>query len=223
VIIIDDGVAAYTTLVNLLENARESIEIATFILGRDEVGHTIVELLARKAKQGVEVRLLLDAYGCLLSRGRFVRPLKDAGGQVGVFMPILPLRRRWSANLRNHRKMAVIDGCHALVGGMNLAREYMGPTSYKKRWKDVCMAVTGSAADHLRTVFWQDWVYCTGEEFDCGLLTPVVSPDGDSGSTVQVVGDGPNMPERPLYSGVLAALSQARTRLALIMAPRSMM
>jgi len=107
VTMIDDGVVAYTTLVNLLETARESIEIATFILGRDEVGHTIVDLLARKAKQGVNVRLLLDAYGCFLSRGRFVRPLKDAGGQVGIFMPMLPLRRRWSANLRNHRKMVI--------------------------------------------------------------------------------------------------------------------
>jgi len=210
VTIIDDGVVAYTTLVNLLETARESIEIATFILGRDEVGHTIVDLLARKAKQGVNVRQLLDAYGCFLSRGRFVRPLKDAGGQVGVFMPMLPLRRRWSANLRNHRKMAVVDGCHALVGGMNLAKEYMGPTSYKKRWKDVCMAVTGSGADHLRTVFWQDWVYCTGEAVDNTVLCPITSPGGDNGSTVQVVGDGPDMPERPLYSGVLAALSQAR-------------
>jgi len=210
VVIIDDGVVAYTTLVNLLENARESIEIATFILGRDEVGRAIVDLLARKAKQGVEVRLLIDAYGCLLSRGKFVQPLKDAGGRVGVFMPILPLRRRWSANLRNHRKMAIVDGCHSLVGGMNLAREYMGPTSYKKRWKDVCMIVTGSAVDHLRTVFWQDWTYCTGEAFDRGLFSPVVSTNGDNGSTVQVVGAGPDIPERPLYSGVLAALSQAR-------------
>jgi cardiolipin synthase len=210
VVIIDDGVVAYTTLVRLLENARESIEIATFILGRDEVGRTIVELLARKARQGVEVRLLLDAYGCLLSRGSFVRPLKDAGGRVGVFMPMLPLRRRWSANLRNHRKMAIVDGCHSMVGGMNLAREYIGPTSFKKRWKDVCMAVKGNCVDHLRTVFWQDWIYCTGEEFDRGLFSPVASPNGDNGSIVQVVGDGPDIPERPLYSGVLAALSQAR-------------
>ena len=210
VFIIDDGTAAYTTLVNLLENAGESIEITTFILGRDEVGHTIVDLLARKAKQGVKVRLLLDAYGCLLSRGKFVRPLKDAGGQVGVFMPMLPLRRRWSANLRNHRKMAVVDGFHAFAGGMNLAKEYMGPASYKKRWKDVCMTVTGSGADHLRTVFWQDWTYCTGEEFDRDLFSPVAPPDGANGSIVQVVGDGPDIPERPLYSGVLAALSQAR-------------
>ena len=216
VTIIDDGVAAFTTLVNLLKNAEKSIEISTFILGRDQVGRAFVELLARKAREGIQVRLLLDALGCFWTRRNFVRPLKDAGGQVGVFLPLLPLRRRWSANLRNHRKIAIIDGSQAFVGGMNLAKEYMGPTASKKKWKDVCMTIAGSSVEHMRTVFWQDWAYSTGEAVESNYSCPVISSGNGEGNIVQVVADGPDIPERPLYSGVLAALYRAQETISVV-------
>ena len=208
--IIDDGMTAYKVLVNLLENATSSIEISTFILGRDDVGRTLVNLLACKAKEGVKVRLLLDALGCLRTKGKYVKPIKDAGGEVAVFFPLLPLRRRWSANLRNHRKMVIVDENRAMIGGMNLAREYMGPDPYQKRWKDVCMVISGKGAEHIRNVFIQDWVYSTGKVFDRNLLPPSVFKNTVNNSVIQVVGDGPDVNERPLYSGVLAALNQAR-------------
>lgn len=208
--IIDDGIKAYDALFTLLKDARGSIEIATFILGRDEVGRALVDILAQKAKEGLEVRLLLDALGSLRARGRFVRPLLDAGGKVGIFLPLLPLRRRWSASLRNHRKMVVVDGDEAFLGGMNLAREYMGPSPYRNRWKDVSMIIAGTGAQYVRSIFWQDWMYSTGESIDPGVVCPVPRESPGDGSILQVVGDGPDVPERPLYSGVLAALNRAR-------------
>ena len=215
--IIDDGITTYTTLVGLLKNAEKSIEIATFILGRDDVGKALVSLLAQKARQGVKVRLLLDAYGCMRSHRRFVQPIRDAGGRVGVFLPMLPLRRRWSANLRNHRKLAIFDGCHALTGGMNLAKEYMGPTPFDKRWKDVCMVITGSGVEHLRAVFRQDWAFSTGETSVSSSTCPVNNPPlVRNGSLVQVVGDGPDITGRPLYSGVLAAINQAKESIRVV-------
>lgn len=209
VIVIDDGVRAYNTLVNLLADARESIEVMTFILGRDEVGHALVELLAEKAKQGVQVRLLLDALGCYATKGKFVQPLRDAGGKVGIFLPLLELRRKWSANLRNHRKIAIVDNKQALVGGMNLAKEYMGPSPYEKRWKDVVMLITGNGVEHVRNIFDQDWTYSTGETFDNIRIPGNTTSLTDGGGVIQVVGDGPDLYERPLYSGVLAALSHS--------------
>jgi len=151
--VVDDGVEAFHALVELIERAEVSIEITTFILGRDDVGRRLVALLARKARQGVKVKLLLDALGCFLTKGRFVQPLRDAGGQVGIFLPLLPTRSRWAANLRNHRKMVIVDGRQALVGGMNLAKNYLGPASYKKRWKDAILLLEGVAVAHLRNVF----------------------------------------------------------------------
>ncbi len=210
VAIIDDGVMAYNELVRLLKGAQFSIETATFILARDEVGKSLVNLLAQKAREGLTVRLLLDGVGSLRARGRFIQPLLDAGGRVGIFLPLLPLRRRWSANLRNHRKMTIVDGEKALLGGMNLAKEYMGPKAYKNRWKDISMMITGTGARYVRSIFWQDWMYSTNESIDPGVPYPAPREPHDGGSILQVVGDGPDVPDRPLYSGVLAALSRAK-------------
>ena len=111
-----NGQAAFKALVALIEGAQRSIHVTTFILGRGETGRAIVELLAKRAAEGLEVRLLLDALGAMWSYGRFVDPLRKSGGQVAVFMPVLPLRRKWSANLRNHRKIMIADGRTAIVG-----------------------------------------------------------------------------------------------------------
>jgi len=208
--IIDDGIEAYKTLFNMLESAKKSIEIATFILGHDEVGKTIIQLLAKKAEEGLEVRLLLDALGSMRTSGHFPDPLRNAGGKVGTFLPILPVRRRWSANLRNHRKLTVVDGYKAFVGGMNIAREYMGPRPYKKRWKDVSMVITGTGAGYIRSIFWQDWTFSTNESIAPDIVNQVPLSFQPDNSIIQVVGDGPDIPERPLYSGVLAALNRAR-------------
>ncbi|MEA3240456.1 MAG: cardiolipin synthase, partial [Pseudomonadota bacterium] len=208
--VIDDGVEAFQTLTELIEEAETSIEITTFILGRDDVGRRLVTLLARKARQGVKVKLLLDALGCFLTKGRFVQPLRDAGGQVGIFLPLLPLRSRWAANLRNHRKMVIIDGCQVVVGGMNLAKNYLGPASYEKRWKDMMLLLRGVAVGHLRNVFRHDWAYATGEKFKRVEPDYALYSDHEVGSIVQVVADGPSYANRrPLYSGILAVLHQA--------------
>jgi len=208
--IIDDGIKAYTTLFNMLEGAEKSIEIATFILGPDELGKAFIRLLAKKASDGLEVRLLLDGLGSMRTSGHFVDPLRNAGGQIGIFLPIIPVRRRLSANLRNHRKLTVVDGYKAFIGGMNIAREYMGPKPYKNRWKDVSMLITGTGTGYIRSIFWQDWEFSTSESIEPGTICQVPSSFQPDGSIIQVVGYGPDVPERPLYSGVLAALSRAR-------------
>ncbi len=209
--IIDDGVEAYTTLFDIIGGAKESVEVATFILGPDEVGRSLVRLLSEKAREGLEVRLLLDALGSMRTSGRFTDPLREAGGKVGVFLPILPVRRRWSANLRNHRKMTIVDGNKAFVGGMNIAREYMGPSPYEGRWKDVSLLITGSGASHVRRIFYQDWVFSTEEPINPGTKCQCAfSTDRYGNGILQVVGDGPDVPDRPLYSGVLAALNRAK-------------
>jgi cardiolipin synthase len=107
--------------------AKHSIHLATFILSNDATGRRMVELLAQRAREGVKVRLLLDALGCLRTSRGFVDPIRKAGGEVGRFMPVLPFTSRGSANLRSHRKIAIFDGTAAIVGGRNLAVEYMGP------------------------------------------------------------------------------------------------
>jgi cardiolipin synthase len=97
------GEAAYAALEREIRQARSHIHITAFILGRDDTGRRLVKLLAERARQGVKVRLLLDSVGSMFSSRFFVNPLRRAGGEVGRFMPVLPLTSRSSANLRNHR------------------------------------------------------------------------------------------------------------------------
>ena len=141
--LLTDGEAAFAEFEKQIRAARHTIHIATFILGRDAVGRRLIQLLAERARAGVKVRLQLDALGCFFSSGRFADPLREAGGEVARFLPVMPLSGRGSANLRNHRKIAVFDGQHAIIGGHNLAREYLGPQTWKKRW-------TGPRSRHQR-------------------------------------------------------------------------
>ena len=127
-----EGEQAFQTIIDLIENAQHSVYIATFILGKDETGSAIVHALAQKASQGLKICLLLDALGSVRISKNFLSPLLKAGGRVAFFMPMIHLPFRGRANLRNHRKMIICDNQTAIIGGMNLASEYMGPQ--ETRW-----------------------------------------------------------------------------------------
>jgi len=204
------GEDTYATLERQIRAAHHTIHITTFILGRDDTGRRLVQLLAERAREGVKVRLLLDAVGCLFSSRGFTRPLREAGGEVGRFMPVLPFSSRGSANLRNHRKIAVFDHCTAIIGGHNLAREYLGPQPYKKRWQDFGALIEGPAAALLNEVFIADWTFATGQtttKLRAEIPDSVVSQRGCS--ELQVVASGPDVPGDPLYEGIISMIQEA--------------
>lgn len=207
----NDG-QAYRELLSLIAGARDHIYVTTFILGRDDVGRAIVDALARKAAAGVQVRLLLDSLGCIKTSGTFVDPLRRAGGQVGLFLPVLPLRRRWSANLRNHRKIVVVDGSEAMVGGMNLSELFLGPTPHPDRFLDAAVFLRGPAVADITDIFARDWAFATDE-----ILPAVTHSDSVDGvATVQVVASGPDVPDDVLHDAFMTAMMGARERIWIV-------
>jgi cardiolipin synthase A/B len=208
---ITDGEDAFSTLEKQILNAKHSIHITVFILGRDETGRRIVELLAARAREGVKVRLLLDAVGCLFSSRGFVDPIRDAGGEVQRFMPVLPFfSLRSSANLRNHRKIAVFDHHTAIVGGHNYASEYMGALPNHKRWRDFGAIISGPAAIMLNEVFYADWSYASGQSLIAlRKEVPVETVQREGQSELQIVASGPDVARDPLYEGMIAMIQQA--------------
>ncbi len=211
------GEEEFAALEEQIRGARDCIHITTFILSRDDTGRRLVSLLAGRAREGVKVRLLLDAVGCLTSRGRFVEPIRAAGGEVGRFMPVVPFTSRGSANLRNHRKIAVFDHARAIMGGRNLAREYMGPDPYPKRWRDLGAAIEGPAAALLNEVFIADWCFATRQ--DPGVLHAEfagqpVKPCGEG--ELQVVASGPDVPGDPLYEGIVGMILEAEKSIRIV-------
>lgn len=204
------GEDAFEAFEHHIRGAKHTIHITAFILGRDDTGRRIVRLLTEKARAGIKVRLLLDAVGCVFSSRGFVQPLRDAGGEVGRFMPVIPFTSRGFANLRNHRKIAVFDHNTAIVGGHNLAREYMGPTRLKKRWQDFGALVAGPAAVLLNEVFIADWCFTTKQNAD--LLhgeIPHVASETCGESELQVVASGPDVPGDPLYESIVSMIQEA--------------
>lgn len=197
--------------------AQHTIHITTFILGRDATGRRIVDLLAQRASEGVQVHLLLDALGCFISSKGFVDPIRKAGGFVGRFMPVLPFTSRGSANLRNHRKIAIFDGARAIVGGRNIADEYMGPVPSAKRFRDFGALVEGPGALVLEEVFIADWCFVTRQPPD-----PIRAAVQSRGAPVkgecelQVVASGPDVPGDPLYEGVISMIQEAERDISIV-------
>jgi cardiolipin synthase len=190
--------------------AKHSIHITTFILKRDATGRRIVDLLARRAREGIKVRLLLDAVGSPISSRSFVDPIRKAGGEVGRFMPVVPFLSGGSANLRSHRKIAIFDGTTAMIGGRNIAIEYMGATPYAKRWRDFGVVIEGPGALVLGEVFTADWSFVSRQPPE-----PIRQDSQRHGAPirgdceVQVVPSGPDVPGDPLYEGIVSMIQQA--------------
>ncbi len=210
-----NGETAFHELIALIERAEHSIHVTTFILGRDEVGRAIVDVLARKAREGVEVRLLLDSLGSTWTRRRFAEPLREAGGEVGHFLPVLPVRRRWSANLRNHRKLVVVDNASAMVGGMNLSTLFMGPEPSPTRFRDASVFISGPGVCDIQDIFLNDWQYATGvEQESVAASLPACKVEGSS--IVQVAASGPDCPDDTMHDALVSAISGADGRIWIV-------
>jgi cardiolipin synthase len=203
---LDDGVLAYECFLAEIRGARRSIRIVTFVLTNDDAGRPLVEALIERARQGLEVRLLLDDLLRFHAPRRLLRELARAGARVERFMPLLHVPFRGRSNLRNHRKIAVFDGERAIVGGMNLGHEYLGPTPDPERWRDLSLLVSGAAVAELDAVFRADWEFACGER----LSAPVRKAEG--AIALRVVPSGPDSENDPIYDADLSAIFRAEHR-----------
>jgi cardiolipin synthase len=158
-----DGQEAYARIVEAISESKISIHLTTFIFANDIVGLEILRLLTEKARQGVSVKLLLDSLGAIWVRNPSLVEMKRAGGKVAYFMPFLHLPFRGRSNLRNHRKILIVDSKKALIGGMNIAQEYLGPTADSNRWVDLALGIQGPSVDDLETIFGKDWEFANGK------------------------------------------------------------
>lgn len=204
---LENGESAYRAFLDGIENSRHSIRILTFILGNDETGRSLLAALTKKAREGVEVHLLIDDFFRIRAPRRAVAELIAAGGHVARFMPLLHLPFRGQANLRNHRKIALFDGDKAIVGGMNLAEEYMGPRPVDGRWRDLALVVSGECVAALDAIFRADWRFAARES-----LPPLPPPRAAGGIGMKLVTTGPDSLNDLIYDSLLTALFRADRR-----------
>lgn len=149
-----------------IEEARLTVHLETYILAGDATGRRFLDLLARKAREGVRVRLIYDSVGSLDLDPALVGRLRNAGGQALEYHPVAPWRPRWAWNKRDHRKVLVCDGRVAFVGGMNVTDSHLPEKEGGAGWPDAHARVSGPAAYDLDRSFRAVWYKQTGRWFD---------------------------------------------------------
>jgi cardiolipin synthase len=200
-------------LVQAIEAARQSVHLEYYIWQPDKTGLAIRDLLVRRAREGVRIRFLFDGIGSLKLGHRFLTPMKDAGIQVARFLPGNTFRERWSINLRNHRKLAIVDGRIGFTGGMNIGSEYIGRNSQHGFWRDTHLRFEGPIVPQLQQVFAEDWFFTTGEQLVSRDLYP--TPDVLGDDEAQVVASGPEHKADAFHTLFFAAINAARDRITL--------
>lgn len=202
---------AFAALLEAVESARHYIHLEYFIIRSDATGERLLQLLARKAKEGVEVRLLYDAMGCLHLKSRSLRPLCEAGGQTAAFLPLNPLHSMIRINLRNHRKITVVDGRVGFTGGMNIGDEYLGKSPVMGYWRDSFVRIEGPAVADLQRVFSEDWQFARRETLSEDKYAPTQPSVGEV--CVQIADSGPDQEVNTIREIYFMAIVSARRRL----------
>jgi len=225
-----DGVTKFEALLNDIANAQETIFVQYYILRGDEVGQELINALAKRAADGLEVRLMVDGMGCAATPKEMYQPLMDAGGQLALFLPPVPVR----INFRNHRKIVVIDSSVAYLGGSNIGREYLGRAKRFGNWRDTHMRITGGAVAPLTLRFIMDWNFSAEKMRNRTLLAKFpkhrrfinylkktttemsINPayfkpsGGQSGANISIVSSGPDTPYPFVLHGFCRMIMEAK-------------
>ena len=217
-----DGPPAFAAMLEAIAAARHHVHLEFFIFHADELGRQFLDTLTRKAREGVEVRLLYDAMGSLRLHHRDLKPLHEAGGMSNVFLPLNLLRRRFQINMRNHRKILVVDGHTGFVGGLNIGDEYQGKVPRFGYWRDTHMKLRGPVVSDLQRVFCEDWDFAADEhlgevkdpEKRRQYFQAASSGEGDAGPfAAQIIDSGPDRDLKSIREIYFAAVMKARQRL----------
>lgn len=190
IMVLDDTVSSFETMLALIDSATTSINIETFILRDDTSGKRFGESLVKKAGEGVTVRLIYDSLGCFLTSGRFFNELEKQGVKVVEFDPVVKSLAKGRLDNRMHSKIIVVDGKQAIIGDQNFGDEYLGQDPEIGHWKGQNIVFKGSAVNSIQQVFFKDWFIACGEKVMDENEYPL--PSNASNRVVSVVFGEPN-------------------------------
>jgi cardiolipin synthase len=208
------GNEKFKALYEDIESAKKSVHMLYFAFNSDHVGTRFIELLTRKAREGVEVRVIYDMAGNINTRFWRLNEITRAGGQVCSFFSMLSI---FKVNYRNHRKIVVIDGQVGYTGGINISKSYIGEHKRIKPWRDTHIRVVGSAVNALQERFLQDWMHVSEEQFDFGDPRVIdeyfPSPQKYGGISMQIVSSGPDVEGERIKCGYVKMINDAKFRI----------
>ena len=237
VVILEDGPNTYKAMFDAIASARDSIDMETYILEDDEVGKQLADVLIAKQSQGVQVNLIHDAVGTLGTSKEYFKRLSDAGINVLTFNPVNPLAAKagWAVNQRDHRKLLVVDGRSAVLGGINISSVYSSSLSGssgggsgggfggsrggggdKKTglpWRDTDLLVEGPVVAPLQKLFMETWEGQKGKTLAQRRYFPALQAQGKE--VVRAIGSSPDEPFSQIYVTLISALNSAESEILL--------
>lgn len=206
--ILNNGAETFDEMIHALEEARHYIHMEYYIFADDNIGRLFLDVLKRKAAEGVEVRLIFDDVGSWELKKPFFAQLHAAGIEAESFLPVHFPKFTSKVNYRNHRKITIIDGQVGFMGGINIADRYVfGDRSYGV-WRDMHMMIEGDAVNTLQMVFATDWYFVKQVELADKKYFPLKQPLGDT--LIQIASSGPDTDWPAIMMGMFHAIASAQ-------------
>jgi cardiolipin synthase len=216
VTLLADGQATYAAMFKALQNAKDHINLESYIIEDDETGQKFADLLLQKQSKGVQVNLIYDSMGSMNTPASFFQRLRDGGIQVVEFNPINPVkgREQWGLTHRDHRKILIADGKVAIIGGINISEVYSSSPLKRKqnertpiRWRDTDIQIEGPAVAEFQKLFLETWLKQKGPKLSERIYFP--DPKERGNALVRVIGSTPGETNRIPFITYVSAITFA--------------
>jgi cardiolipin synthase A/B len=212
--ILNNGKKTIDAIFEALETATHHIHLEYYIIDNDHTGNRLKEILIRKRKEGVEVRVIIDDVGSWSLGKKYIESLKQAGIEIYSFMEVRFPRLTGRVNYRNHRKIVIVDGKTGFTGGINMADRYVYGLPKIGPWRDTHLQVEGDAVTCLQVVFAADWYFVAGENLwgDKYFLPLSETP----GVPIQICASGPDSDWDAIGQAFFAAIANANQEIFIV-------
>ncbi len=218
--LLQDGPSTYQAMMTAIDAAHDHINMETYILDDDEVGQRFAAALVAKQQAGIQVNLIRDSVGTLSTPATFFTSLTEAGIKVLEFNPVNPSTAKagWNVNQRDHRKLLIVDGRVAFLGGINISSVYSGGSfsrGSKDRhngelpWRDTDLQLEGPVVNELQKLFIETWEKQQGEPLAPRNYYPQAVRAGSD--VVRAIGSAPDEPYSLIYATLISAIGSAET------------
>lgn len=207
-----NGPATFDAIFEALEKAEKFIHIQYYIFEEGEITERLKEIFKKKAREGVEIRVLYDGIGSQGLSNNFINELQEEGCSLSCFLPIANLRPTSTLNYRNHRKILIIDGKIGFTGGINVTDKYIRPDAGPLGiWHDMHLRLEGPVVNSLQAVFVTDWNFANQREENGDLLKDFYFPKSEEkgDAVAQIVASGPDSDFSSIRQAYFSLITQA--------------
>lgn len=223
VTLLQNGPATYAAMFTSIRAARDHINLESYIIEDDEIGRQFADLLLEQQRRGVQVNVIYDSFGALSTPKSFFDRLKEGGIAVLEFNPVSPLagNAAWQPNNRDHRKLLVVDGRTAFIGGVNISSVYSSGSVGRRGkgaanpagWRDTHLQIDGPVVAELQKLFIESWTRQRGEPLAGRAYFPSLQPAGQE--IVRAIGSTPDDPYSLIYLTLISAIGNAEKQVQL--------